>query len=62
MTERQESRLGIEYEAGTLPTLRGVGSKNELSRPRTYGLALEFAAENEEQFAEYVEANTEESE
>lgn len=60
MPELQQSRLGVEYQDGTLPTLRAVSSEHQLSRKRTYGLAMEFAAENRDQFTEFVEENADE--
>lgn len=53
--ELQHSRLDVRYKPEAVRFLRGVSGKQSLNRDRTYGMAMSFAKENEEQFKRFVE-------
>ncbi|QCC60243.1 hypothetical protein NP511_17965 [Natrinema thermotolerans] len=55
MEELQHSRLDVEYKEDSLSVLRSISGEHGLNRKRVYGLALDFAAANEESFENYAE-------
>lgn len=55
VTDFRPSAITVEENA--LNVVRAVGTEIDVDNPRLYGMAMEFASQNREEFTEFVREN-----